>query len=55
MAVTFLNDAVRSRPTRTLYVIMTTDGEFVLANHKLAYSPRPSDHAHWSTIAARAM
>ena len=36
MVVTFRNDAVRQPAKRTLYVMMTTDGEFVSANHKLA-------------------
>lgn len=36
MVVTFRNDAVRQAAKRMLFVIMTTDGEFVSANHKLA-------------------
>ena len=33
--VTFRNDAIREPAKRMLYVIMTTDGKFVSANHKL--------------------
>lgn len=33
--VTFRNDAIRQPAKRMLYVIMTTDGKFVSANHKL--------------------
>jgi len=33
--VTFRNDAIRHPAKRMLYVIMTADGRFVSANHKL--------------------
>ena len=33
--VTFRNDAIRQPAKRMLYVVMTSDGRFVSANHKL--------------------
>jgi hypothetical protein len=33
--VTFENKAIRTRAKQRLYVLMTTDGEFISANHKL--------------------
>ena len=34
--VTFHNKAERRRAKRTLYVLMTPDGEFISANHRLS-------------------
>lgn len=35
MVITFQNDAIRQVAKRKLYVVMTSDGQFISANHKL--------------------